>query len=74
VRTIAREVLSSSEAAAKEGDHLTRLAVLLEESVKGFKIDATKITDVSPEGRASRQDVEPVKQLPAPPPSTAPRP
>ena len=48
VRTIAREVLSSSERAVAEGDQLTVLAVQLEESVKGFKIDSSKIEDVGP--------------------------
>ena len=46
VRTIAREVLSSSERAATEGDHLSELAHVLEESVKGFKIEASGIADV----------------------------
>ena len=48
VRTIAREVLSSSERAVAEGEQLTGLALQLEESVKGFKIDSSRIQDVGP--------------------------
>ncbi len=40
VQRIAADVLSSSEEAVEQGDHLHRLAHGLEESVKGFKIDA----------------------------------
>jgi methyl-accepting chemotaxis protein len=65
VRTIAREVLGASEQAATEGDQLTRLAVVLEESVKGFKIDASKIQDVDGGSLPPSASSVPSRQLPA---------
>lgn len=45
VQRIASDVLSSSEEAVEQGDHLHRLAHGLEESVKGFKIDPSRVPD-----------------------------
>jgi methyl-accepting chemotaxis protein len=41
VQRIAQDVLGASEEAVSQGEHLHRLAFNLEESVKGFKINAT---------------------------------
>jgi len=41
VQRIAQDVLGASEEAVSQGDHLHRLAHGLEESVKGFRIDAS---------------------------------
>ena len=54
VQRIASDVLSSSEEAVEQGDHLHRLAHGLEESVKGFKIDPSRVPD------------DPAPALPAP--------
>ncbi|MBX3249833.1 MAG: HAMP domain-containing protein [Myxococcales bacterium] len=48
VQRIAADVLSSSEEAVDQGEHLHRLAHGLEESVKGFRIDASRIVDEAP--------------------------
>lgn len=45
VQRIASDVLSSSEEAVEQGDHLHRLAHGLEESVKGFKIDPSRVAE-----------------------------
>lgn len=42
VQRIAREVLTSSEEAVDQGEHLHRLADGLEQSVKGFRIDPAR--------------------------------
>ena len=47
VQRIAQEVLSSSEEAVEQGEHLHRLAHTLEESVKGFRIDPAADLDTS---------------------------
>ncbi|MCB9615406.1 MAG: methyl-accepting chemotaxis protein [Sandaracinus sp.] len=50
VQRIAADVLSSSEEAVDQGEHLHRLAHGLEESVKGFKIDPSRVElDALPE-------------------------
>ncbi|HJL49789.1 MAG TPA: HAMP domain-containing methyl-accepting chemotaxis protein, partial [Polyangiaceae bacterium LLY-WYZ-15_(1-7)] len=45
VQRIAAEVLGSSEEAVDQGEHLHRLAHGLEESVKGFRIEASRLED-----------------------------
>ena len=60
VQRIAQDVLSSSEEAVTQGDHLHRLAHQLEESVKGFRIDPAA---VSTDGAGSTSTAPPA-QLP----------
>ncbi len=48
VQRIAQEVLSSSEEAVDQGEHLHRLAHGLEESVKGFRIAEARDADAEP--------------------------
>ncbi len=55
VQRIATEVLASSENAVERGDHLQELALELERSVRGFKLDPSRL---------EQDDQEPVAALP----------
>ncbi|MBW2461189.1 MAG: methyl-accepting chemotaxis protein [Deltaproteobacteria bacterium] len=56
VQSIAQDVLGSSEEAVSQGEHLHRLAFNLEESVKGFKINAAESPSESPRALPSGEN------------------
>jgi len=56
VQSIAQDVLGSSEEAVSQGEHLHRLAFNLEESVKGFKINAAEGASEAPRALPSGEN------------------
>lgn len=63
VRTIAREVLSSSEQTVTEGEQLSQVALALDKSVKGFKVESSRRSDAGLKAMTSGS--QPAKALPS---------